>query len=170
MGVDIERWRKKIGWFCNFFCRDKLHGYYKYTSCLSNSAIVPGIHLAFNWLFIITLLLLASGVEPYPSPRRPSVFSSDTDDAGLCTANCHVCKLAISDPEFLACFRCSKHTHVSCLVSSFKLQSGVPLKNSHNWLCDFLSFHYFLYVCKNCIGMSPSYNDVACSPVCVTSD
>ena len=54
--------------------------------------------------------------------------------------------------------------------SSFKLQSGVPLKNSHKWLCDFFSFHHFLYVCKNCTGISPSYNDVACSPVCVTTD
>ena len=154
MGVDFEQWSKKIGCFCNCFRRAKLHGY-KYTSRWSNSTIVPGIHLTFSWQLIITLLLLASGEEPNPGSSRPSVSSCD---AGL---------------EFptwnLLCFRCSKHTLVSCLVSSLKLQSGVPLKNSHKWQCDFLSYHHFLYVCENCTGISPSYNDAACPPVRITS-
>ena len=30
--------------------------------------------------------------------------------------------------------------------------------------------YHFLYVCKNCTGISSSYNEVACFPVCVTSD
>ena len=133
---------KKIRYFRNCFRRAKLHGYY--TLRQSHSTIVPDIHLPFSWLLIVTLLLLASGVESNPGPSKPSVSSSDTDDAGLCTTNCHVCKLRISNLEFLVCFRGAKHTHVSGLVSSFKLQSGVPLKNSHKWLCDFLSFHHFL--------------------------
>ena len=97
MGVDFEQWSKKIGCFCNCFRRAKLHGY-KYTSRWSNSTIVPGIHLTFSWQLIITLLLLASGEEPNPGSSRPSVSSSD---AGLCTTNCHVCKLRISDLEFI---------------------------------------------------------------------
>ena len=131
-----------MGCLCNCFRRAKLHGY-KYTSRLSNSTIVPGIPLTFSWLLIDTLLLLASGVEPNPCPSRRSVSSTDTDDASLCTTNCHVCKLGTSDLKFLVCFRCLKLTHVSCLVFLFKLQSEVPLRNSHKWLCDFLSFHHF---------------------------
>ena len=105
---------KKFGCFCTCFRRAKLHGY-KYSSRLSKSTIAPGIHLTFSWLLITTLFLLASGVEPNPGPKRPGVSSSDTDDAD------HVQRIAMfASLEFptwnFICFRCSKHTHESCLV------------------------------------------------------
>ena len=161
MGVDFEQWSKKIECFCNCFRRAKLHGY-KYTSRWSNSTIVPGIHLTFSWQLIITLLLLASGEESNPGSSRPHLMQAYVQRIAMFAS--------LEFPTWnLMCFRCSKHTLVSCLVSSLKLQSGVPLKNSHKWQCDFISYHNFLYVCKNCTGISPSYNDVACLLVRITS-
>ena len=113
----------------------------------------------------ISLLLLASGVEPNPGPVSImlNTRSKNSNQYFSCENNIEV-------DEFVICSRCKNNFHVSCIVKSFKLKYGIPLRNSVNWLHQFLLFGHFMHVCDSCTGDSPAYSEVATSPIhCVSN-
>ena len=77
-------------------------------------------------------------------------FNAQTDGS----STCQQCKKAIGNKctAIIVCVSCSAHSHVGCLVNNFIVSNNgcALLRNSQQWLADFLHTESFHHVCSNC--------------------
>ncbi len=64
---------------------------------------------------------------------------------------CELCKKSVGVKSVaIKCMDCLVSYHLSCVVNKFTSVQGTPLKNSVQWLYDFLHDGNFRYVCETC--------------------
>ena len=82
---------------------------------------------------------------------QPSLATGNNN----CSSVCHVCTEGIS-PHATAvhCVQCAKLCHLSCLVTAHKQKTGTPLRNSIEWLAEFVEQFRFQYYCDTCESVS----------------
>ncbi len=77
---------------------------------------------------------------------------------------CSHCKKTISAKclsTTVRCVRCNEACHAACIVSSFVAINGMALKNSLQWLVDFLRAGNFQFVCPKCNDVNNSTGGVS---------
>jgi hypothetical protein len=70
---------------------------------------------------------------------------------------CAVCKKSISAKQQpLRCKLCNASCHVSCVVSKFVSINGTAMRNSMQWMVDFLHTGNFQFICQECVDTATS--------------
>ena len=82
-------------------------------------------------------------------------WSSQATGNNNCSSVCHVCTEGISPSATVVhCVQCVKPCHLSCLVTVHKQNTGTPLRNSIEWLAEFVEQFRFQYYCDTCESVS----------------
>jgi hypothetical protein len=85
------------------------------------------------------------------------VSLSQADQSTAEVDPCAVCKKSISAKQQpLLCKSCNVSCHVSCVVSKFVSINGTAMRNSMQWMVDFLHSGNFQFVCQECVVTATS--------------
>jgi hypothetical protein len=89
------------------------------------------------------MLLIRGGIELNPGPHSPA---------------CGYCQKLISKGNnlTLACKFCDKFIYLHCVVKEHVKHNGHSLKNSHDWLHEFISSASLSFICNSCSTRLPT--------------
>ena len=92
---------------------------------------------------------------------KPSDVSSATlVTEDVCTKStsdivCLLCEKHVgSDKCLFSCDSCHGVTHISCILKQYKDKCGTQLRNSFEWMYEFLCYGNFRYFCFKCVASS----------------
>ena len=110
----------------------------------------------------------ADGQPALSQPTSDALLSQSQPAAGGQPDTCCLCKKLVGakSSAIVRCASCTTYCHVSCIVNKFAVPYGTALKNSAQWLADFLNAGNFQFVCNACVesksaGSGNSANDIA---------
>ena len=97
---------------------------------------------------------------------QPSVDARSQPLSGDQICTCNLCKKPINAKGVvIKCCSCLVNYHLACVVNKFGSAYGTPLRNSTQWLSDFLNNDFqFVFVCVTCkhkstnLGISSATN------------
>ena len=84
---------------------------------------------------------------------QPSVDTQSQPSSGDQICTCDICKKSINAKGIvIKCCSCLVNYHLACVVNKFGCVYGTPLRNSIQWLSDFLNDGDFqlVFVCVTC--------------------
>ena len=141
IGAIVFQWTTDL---CKFFT--KYLNEFSVKSSVKNQCF--GIQLRVvtrSWLPVY--ISNSSQQSTMPNQQRPS---TDSHIDARCKAICYVCaegELAVSEPS-VQCMKCS--CHVACLVMKHKESTRTSLRNSLDWLGEFIEKMHFHFFCDAC--------------------